>query len=126
MDESVQAYSCQFRTIVQNVDIEIVERSRKAIERGETLTSAEAKQLLAAKSPLAFWGKKRGLTQGALSKASGVAQGFISEIEAGNKPGTAATLKKLAAVLKLTVDDLICRSEFRGLPNVTEPCARHH
>jgi DNA-binding XRE family transcriptional regulator len=90
-------------------DSEIAERSRKAIERGEieTLTSAEAKQLLAAKSPLAFWRKKRGLTQGSLSKASGVAQGFISEIEAGNKPGTAAALKKLAAVLKLTVDDLI-------------------
>jgi DNA-binding XRE family transcriptional regulator len=90
-------------------DSMIAERSRKAIEAGklETLTSAEAKELLASKSPLGFWRRKRGLTQGALSKASGVAQGFISEIEAGNKPGTTATLKKLAVVLKLTVDDLI-------------------
>ncbi|MGJ5175923.1 helix-turn-helix domain-containing protein [Bradyrhizobium oligotrophicum] len=90
-------------------DIEIGERRIRAIESGESeyLTSEEAKELLAAKSPLAFWRKKRGLTQGALSKASGVAQGFISEIEAGNKPGGAATLKKLAAVLKLTVDDLV-------------------
>jgi DNA-binding XRE family transcriptional regulator len=90
-------------------DSEIAERSRKAINRGEleTLTNTEAKELLAAPNPLGFWRKKRGLTQGALSKASGVAQGFISEIEAGNKPGTAATLKKLAAVLKLRVDDLV-------------------
>jgi transcriptional regulator with XRE-family HTH domain len=36
---------------------------------------------------LGFWRKKRGLTQGALSKASGVAQGFISEIEAGQQAG---------------------------------------
>jgi DNA-binding XRE family transcriptional regulator len=87
----------------------IAERSRKAIESGEeeTLTSAEAKELLAAKSPLGFWRKKRGMTQGALSKATGVAQGFISEIEAGHKPDTAATLKKLADVLKITVDDLM-------------------
>jgi DNA-binding XRE family transcriptional regulator len=90
-------------------DSALAERSRLAIERGEleTLTSDEAKELLAAPSPLGFWRKKRGMTQGALSKASGVAQGFISEIEAGNKPGTAATLKKLADVLKLRVDDLI-------------------
>ncbi|MGJ5175957.1 helix-turn-helix domain-containing protein [Bradyrhizobium oligotrophicum] len=90
-------------------DSALAERSRLAIERGEleTLTSDEAKELLAAPIPLGFWRKKRGLTQGALSKASGVAQGVISEIEAGNKPGTAATLKKLADVLKLRIDDLV-------------------
>jgi len=40
-------------------------------------------------------------------RCSGVSQNFIYEIESGQKPGTAATLKKLADVLKLRVDDLI-------------------
>jgi hypothetical protein len=46
-------------------DSEIAERSRKAIERGEieTLTSAEAKELLAAKSPLAFADWNRSVRQ---------------------------------------------------------------
>src|SRR6266850_4108075 len=48
------------------------------------LTSEQADALLAAKTPLAFWRKYRGLTQDALSKLVGVAQGFISEIENGS------------------------------------------
>jgi transcriptional regulator with XRE-family HTH domain len=39
------------------------------------------------------------MTQTALADARGVSQNFISEIESGQKPGTAATLKKLADVL---------------------------
>lgn len=90
-------------------DSEIAERSTAAIERGEIelLTEDEVKECLAAKSPLSFWRKKRGLTQAALAEASGVSQNFISEIESGQKPGTVATLKKLATALRLTVDDLI-------------------
>jgi DNA-binding XRE family transcriptional regulator len=79
------------------------------IESGEEelLTSEEVTEALAAKTPLAFWRKKRGLTQAALAEATGVSQNFLSEIESGQKPGTAATLKKIADALKLRVDDLI-------------------
>src|SRR5258708_3909391 len=51
------------------------------------LTSEQADELLAAKTPFAFWRKHRGMTQEALSKLVGVAQGFISEIENGSKTG---------------------------------------
>jgi len=90
-------------------DSEIAERSRREIEAGaeELLTHAEVKEMLAAKTPLAFWRKKRGMTQASLANATGVAQGFLSEIEAGQKPGTAATLKKIADALRIKVDDLI-------------------
>jgi DNA-binding XRE family transcriptional regulator len=84
------------------------QRRIREIENGDSefLTRAEADELLAAKTPLAFWRKKRGLTQIALAQETGVAQGFLSEIEAGHKPGTAATLKKIADALKIKVDDL--------------------
>jgi DNA-binding XRE family transcriptional regulator len=90
-------------------DSGIAERSRREIEAGaeELLTHAEVKEMLAARTPLAFWRKKRGMTQAALAKDTGVAQGFLSEIESGQKPGTAATLKKIADALRITVDDLI-------------------
>jgi DNA-binding XRE family transcriptional regulator len=87
----------------------IAERSRGKIESGEEelITHAEMKELLTAKTPLAFWRKKRGMTQDALAQETGVAQGFLSEIEAGQKPGTAATLKKIADALRIKVDDLL-------------------
>lgn len=90
-------------------DSEIAEHSRREIDAGteELLTHAEVKEMLAAKTPLAFWRKKRSMTQAALATATGVAQGFLSEIESGQKPGTAATLKKIADALRITVDDLI-------------------
>ncbi|MGJ5178133.1 helix-turn-helix domain-containing protein [Bradyrhizobium oligotrophicum] len=84
-------------------------RVLREIESGEEemLTSAEADGLLAAKSPLAFWRKKRDLTQAALAEAAGISQAFLSEIESGQKPGTAATLKKIADALQITVDDFL-------------------
>jgi transcriptional regulator with XRE-family HTH domain len=77
-------------------------------EGSETvLTSEQADELLAAKTPLAFWRKHRGLTQEALSKLVGVAQGFISEIENGSKTGDVQTLAALARALEISLDDLV-------------------
>lgn len=47
------------------------------------------------------------LTQRALFKCSGVLQGFISEIEAGNKKPSLETAYRLAQVMGVKVDDLI-------------------
>jgi transcriptional regulator with XRE-family HTH domain len=71
------------------------------------LTSKQADALLAAKTPLAFWRKHRGVTQQALSKLVGVAQGFISEIENGSKTGDVKTLAAIARALQLSLDDLV-------------------
>ena len=71
------------------------------------LTSRQADELLAAKTPLAFWRKHRGLTQETLSKLIGVAQGFISEIENGSKTGDVQTLAAVARVLEISLDDLV-------------------
>jgi transcriptional regulator with XRE-family HTH domain len=71
------------------------------------LTSEQADALLAAKTPLAFWRKHRGLTQEALSKLVGVAQGFISEIENGSKTGDVQTLAAAARALQISLNDLV-------------------
>jgi len=62
---------------------------------------------LAAPTPLAFWRKKRGLSQAALAAAAGVSQGYVSEIEAGKKTGDVATLRRFATALGLRIDDLV-------------------
>jgi len=71
------------------------------------LSENEVEAFLKAKTPLAFWRKKRGMTQADLARTTGVAQGFLSEIESGQKPGTPATLKKIAEALNIKIDDLI-------------------
>lgn len=78
------------------------------LQRGEeeTLTGAEMDDLLAAPSPLAFWRKKRDLTQKALAGLSGLSQGFLSEIESGKKTGDVASLKRIADALGVSLDDL--------------------
>jgi len=85
------------------------------IESGsETLlTNEQASQLLNAKTPLAFWRKHRGITQEALSKSIGVAQGFVSEIESGTKTGDVQTLAAMARVLAISLDDLVIAKPVR-------------
>ena len=71
------------------------------------LTSEQADELLNAKTPLSFWRKHRGVTQQALSKSVGVAQGFVSEIENGAKTGDVQTLAAIARFLAISLDDLV-------------------
>lgn len=82
--------------------------ARKAILRNEEMiSSAELDELLAAKTPLAFWRKKRGVTQMDLAKAADIAQGFLSEIESGLKTGDVTVLQRIAAALDLSLLDLV-------------------
>jgi DNA-binding XRE family transcriptional regulator len=78
------------------------------------LTSKQADALLAAKTPLTFWRKHRGMTQQALAKRVGVAQGFVSEIENGSKTGDVQTLAAIAGALDVSLDDLIVLRQTRS------------
>jgi DNA-binding XRE family transcriptional regulator len=73
----------------------------------ETLSTEELDAYLKAPTPLAFWRRKRGLTQAALARQAGVAQGYISEIEAKRKQGDVAVLKRVAQALRISLDDLV-------------------
>jgi len=47
------------------------------------------------------------MTMTALAKAAKVAQPYLSAIENGSKPGSASALKRLAAILKVDMEDLV-------------------
>ena len=72
----------------------------------ELIPSAVVDRLLAGDAPLMVWREHRGLSQAELARQSGVNRIQIIDIEAGRKTGSAATLKKLATVLKVDMDDL--------------------
>jgi ribosome-binding protein aMBF1 (putative translation factor) len=82
--------------------------AKKAIARNEEMLSeTEVDELLAARTPLAFWRKKRGLTQTDLAKAAGIAQGFLSEIESGLKTGDVTVLQRIAIALEISLLELV-------------------
>lgn len=94
--------------VAANEDAADATVARKAIARNEeTLGEAEIDALLAARTPLAFWRKKRGVTQTGLAKAAGIAQGFLSEIESGLKTGDVKVLQRIAAALEISLLDLL-------------------
>jgi DNA-binding XRE family transcriptional regulator len=81
----------------------------KALEHGdeEILTAEEAELFLAASTPLAFWRKKRKLTQKQLAESVGISQGYVASLEAGTRSGDAHLTKRLAHALKVSMDDLV-------------------
>jgi ribosome-binding protein aMBF1 (putative translation factor) len=98
-----------------NEDAADAAAAKKAIARNEEILSeAELDELLAARTPLAFWRKKRGLTQTELAKAAKIAQGFLSEIESGLKTGDVAVLQRIATALEISLVDLVPDLPPRG------------
>jgi ribosome-binding protein aMBF1 (putative translation factor) len=94
--------------IAANEDATDATIAKKAIARSEeTLSEAEMDELLAARTPLAFWRRKRGVTQTDLAKAAGVAQGFLSEIESGLKTGDVTVLQRIAKALEISLLELV-------------------
>jgi len=91
-----------------NADRAILLAAMERREAGteEYLTSEEVDEYLAARTPLAFWRKKRGLTQAALATQTGVAEELLSGIEEGEKVADIDTLQTIATALRLTLDDL--------------------
>jgi transcriptional regulator with XRE-family HTH domain len=96
-------------------DAETLRRSIACVSSGEeeTFTSAEVDAFLAAKTPLAFFRKKRGMSQDDLAKRASITQGYLSEIEIGRKSGDVRTLRMLADALKVSLDSL-ARGAERG------------
>jgi ribosome-binding protein aMBF1 (putative translation factor) len=89
-------------------DVSDIRAAKRAIARDEeTLSETELDALLSAKSALAFWRKKRGLTQAELARRAAIAQGFLSEIEGGRKKGDVTVLQRIAAALEVSLVDLV-------------------
>jgi len=75
--------------------------------REELLTSVEVEALLKAPTPLAFWRKKRRLTQTVLANDVGVSQNFLSDVERGKAIGDVVLYAKLARRLGISIEDLV-------------------
>jgi DNA-binding XRE family transcriptional regulator len=90
-------------------DIRDAEEALAEIAAGsvELLTQAEVQALLAAASPIAFWRKRRGVTQAALAKEAGISQAYLAQIEAAKRTGGVQLYRRLAKALGVDIEDLL-------------------
>ena len=73
----------------------------------ELVPANVVERLIEGEPPLRVWREFRDLSQAALARAADVNRVQIVEIEAGRNSGSVHTLRKLADVLGVAVDDLI-------------------
>lgn len=73
----------------------------------ELVPAAVVNAILDGANPLRVWREHRGFTVSALAAAAGVTQAYVSLIESGRREGTVETLGKLAAALKVMIDDIV-------------------
>jgi DNA-binding XRE family transcriptional regulator len=105
-EELVVLARCDYEDLLDAVSAHKAEAALAA-GREELLTAAETASLLAAPTPLAFWRRKRGLTQARLAAEIGLSQNFLSDIERGKAKGDVTLYCKLARKLGVRVEDLV-------------------
>jgi DNA-binding XRE family transcriptional regulator len=82
-------------------------RAREAAGEAEYVPIELADRIFAGEHPVRAWREHRGLTLSTLAKSAGIAPSYLSEIEAGRKPGSARALAALASTLRVAIGDLL-------------------
>ncbi|MGH2341867.1 helix-turn-helix domain-containing protein [Segnochrobactraceae bacterium EtOH-i3] len=80
--------------------------AREAAGETEMIPAEIVNRLLAGENPVRVWRSHRGLTVTELAEKAGVAQPYLSQIETGKRDGTLETMRRIAAALGVTLDDL--------------------
>jgi hypothetical protein len=86
----------------------LIARARKEIAAGMPLIpKAVVDRIAGGENALRVLREWRGETQIYVSRKADIGQGYISDLESGRRKGTAAALKKIAAVLKVPLDLIV-------------------
>lgn len=91
-------------------DIRAADHAMREVESGEDeVVPVEIARLLLSSDvhPLRVWREFRNMTQENLADKAKVGKSYISQIEAGKKPGSVSVLTRIARVLNVDIDDLV-------------------
>ncbi len=108
-EELVLLPKAEFEAMRDALEKAAHDRAMAAVAAGtmETLTPDEIAAALEEATPLAFWRKKRGMTQKELAGASGVSQPYIAALEKKERRGDPHLFLKLALALNVRMEDLV-------------------
>ncbi|MEQ1900832.1 MAG: helix-turn-helix transcriptional regulator [Devosia sp.] len=99
----------EYEALVDAADIESANRIKARVTAGldEVVPAALVYRISDGENPVRVWREYRGLAAGDLAAKAGISAAYLSEIETGKKTGGVETLRKLANILKLDIDDLV-------------------
>ncbi len=103
----------EYRKLVEQAedaaDVAAYDRAMRELEEGrdELVPGDVVERLLAGESPVKVWREHRGFTQAALAKQVGLSQSYVAMIERGERTGGIDSLRKIATLLGVDLDDLM-------------------
>jgi len=89
-------------------DVRAYDEAKRRLAAGEDeLIPAEfVGRMIDGENKVRVWREYRGLTIKALAEAAGLTSAYLSQIETGVREGTVETYKKIAAALRVKIDDV--------------------
>jgi len=112
-DEMVVVPAADYRSLVDAAemiaDVAAFDEVKRKIASGEEefLSSEVVDRLLDGENRILVWREYRCLTAKMLAEAAGITQAYLSQLETGKRDGTVGTMKKIAAALKVDLDDIV-------------------
>jgi DNA-binding XRE family transcriptional regulator len=90
-------------------DIRDYDEVKLALANGheELIPSKVTYALLDGENPIRVWREYRGLTQQQVAEAAGISKPYLSQLESGQRKGTAEVLAAVAKALNVSLDDLV-------------------
>lgn len=90
-------------------DIRAYDEIKQALVTGEEelIPSEVTYALLDGENPLRVWREYRGMTQQQVADKAGISKPYLSQLESGQRKGTAEVLAGIARALNVSLDDLV-------------------
>jgi DNA-binding XRE family transcriptional regulator len=90
-------------------DVRAYDEAKRRLAAGENelLASGMVNRILDGENALRVWREHRGLTVKQLADRAGISAPFVSQMESGRREGSVETMRRIAAALKVSLDDLI-------------------
>ena len=73
----------------------------------EAIPAAMMRELVNSDYPIKIWRNYRSLTMQTVADQAGISKSYLSQIESGNRNGSADVLKRIASALNITLDDIM-------------------
>jgi DNA-binding XRE family transcriptional regulator len=89
-------------------DVRAYDEAKRKLAAGEEemIPSAIVDRILDGENKVRVWREHRGLAAKDLAAMIGISAAYLSQIEKGTRDGSFETIKRIAAALRLSVDDL--------------------
>ncbi|AGB44632.1 putative transcriptional regulator [Mesorhizobium australicum WSM2073] len=90
-------------------DIQTYDQIKQKITAGEEelIPVAVVNRILDGENKIRVWREHRGISARDLAEKTEISAGYLSQIETGTRDGSFDTIKRIAAALNVSVDDLV-------------------